>query len=215
MRYIIASEVNNHYYNYSSDARCDQMVDVMFVLDSSGSIMSANFPSIKRFVTDFIRSVDIGNDATLVGVVRFSTNSSIVIPLGSTTNSASLITSVDNLTNNVGGFTYTDRGIANATSEFVRTGRTGANRIMIVITDGQSQDESQNSRTSVTEMRANEAISMNITIIAIRIGAEDAAVRVELNAIASGPGNDNTFVVSNFGALSQLATNITTAACRK
>ena len=190
------------------------MVDVMFVLDSSGSI-TTNFPSIKRFVTDFIGSVDIGSDATLVGVVRFSTDSSIVIPLGSTTNNASLITSVDSLSDNVNGFTYTDRGIANATSEFVRAGRQGADRIMIVITDGQSQDELGNSRTSVSEMRANEATSMDIRIIAIRIGPEDAAVRMELNAIASGPGNENTFIVNDFNALSQLATNITTAACRK
>ena len=190
------------------------MVDVMFVLDSSGSILG-NFPSIKQFVTDFIGSVDIGNGATLVGVVRFSTSSLVVIPLASTTNNISLIATVDSLTDAVGGFTYTDRGIANATSEFIRAGRSGADRIMIVITDGQSQDESLNSRTSITEMRANEAISMNITTIAIRIGAEDADVRVELNAIASGPGNENTFVVNDFNALSQLATNITTAACRK
>ena len=173
------------------------------------------FPVSSGLWTDFIGSVDIGNDTTLVGVVRFCTSSSVVIPLGSATNSISLIATVDSLTDTVVGFTYTDRGIAIATSEFIRAGRPGADRIMIVITDGQSQDELGKSRTSVTEMRANEAISMNIRIIAIRIGVEDPDVRVELNAIASGPGNENTFVVNDFNALSQLATNITTAACRK
>lgn len=194
-----------------SDPRCDAMVDVVFVLDSSGSIQT-NFPTIRQLVTNFVNSADIGTDATLVGVVRFSINSVVLIPLGSITNSADLVDRVNRFSDLTNGTTFTDRGIADATDEFVQRGRQGADRFIIVVTDGQSQDQNQVSRRNITVMRAEEARNMGIRIIAIGIQTDSLDV-TELTAIAS-PGPENVFL-TNFTALSNLATDITTVACGK
>ena len=175
----------------------------MFVLDSSGSI-GGNFASVTQLVTNFIDTADIGSDATLVGVVRYSDLSTVEIPLGNITNAADLRTAVDGISNTVGGRTFTNLGITEGVRQFNQLGRAGADRFMIVVTDGASTNR------SLTVRSAAEAKTLNIEIIAIGVGA---AVPEELNDIATGPGTANTFIVTDFTALSQLATNITSAAC--
>jgi len=45
--------------------------DIIFVLDGSGSIGTANFNSIKTFVMDVINGFDVGADKTRFGVIKF------------------------------------------------------------------------------------------------------------------------------------------------
>lgn len=55
--------------------QCVKPLDVVFVLDGSGSVGSTNFANMKRFVKDIVASFDIGSGATqtMVGAVLFST----------------------------------------------------------------------------------------------------------------------------------------------
>jgi len=46
--------------------------DVVFVIDSSGSIKSSNFLKVKNFVKNVVRSFDISNNTVRVGLVQFS-----------------------------------------------------------------------------------------------------------------------------------------------
>ena len=43
--------------------------DVVFVIDSSGSIKSSNFLKVKNFVKNVVRSFDISNNTVRVGLV--------------------------------------------------------------------------------------------------------------------------------------------------
>lgn len=47
---------------------------MVFVLDSSGSVGSANFKMVKDFVEDVVKGYDIGLDKTRIGVIKYSTS---------------------------------------------------------------------------------------------------------------------------------------------
>ncbi len=51
---------------------CEGSLDVVFILDSSGSIGLENFQHIKQFVINVIRMLDIERDRIHVGMVQFS-----------------------------------------------------------------------------------------------------------------------------------------------
>ncbi len=46
--------------------------DIVFIVDSSGSVGPANFELAKRFVGDVISRLDIGSSATRVGVIDYA-----------------------------------------------------------------------------------------------------------------------------------------------
>merc|ERR1719305_1090246 len=52
-------------------------VDLVFVLDSSGSVTAKNFEKVKGFVKDFLKDADIDNDAVRVGVNVYSSLSTV------------------------------------------------------------------------------------------------------------------------------------------
>ena len=53
---------------------CFQRLDVVFVMDDSGSIEEVNFNKMKSFVATIIRDMDIENGNIKVGVLTFSSN---------------------------------------------------------------------------------------------------------------------------------------------
>ena len=90
-----------------------------------------------------------------------------------------------------------------AVDEFNNRGRSGSRRVMIVITDGDS------TRKNDTLAAAANARGMGVTIVAIGIAN---ANRTELEGIASGDGDKNTFFATNFEELTQLAQMLVRAA---
>ena len=59
---------------------CAKDFDLVFVIDSSGSIVRAgfgNFQKIKDFVKDIVNGFNIGFDKTHVGAVIFSSSASV------------------------------------------------------------------------------------------------------------------------------------------
>ncbi|WAR30004.1 COCA1-like protein [Mya arenaria] len=55
-------------------ADCQAQADIMFLLDSSGSVGSPNFQTMKGFVHDMMNSFNIGPNAVQVGVDTFQTS---------------------------------------------------------------------------------------------------------------------------------------------
>ena len=60
---------------------CGSGLDIVFVLDASTSIGSSDFLEMKDFVKSIVSNFEIGADKTCVGVIRFASSASIVIPL--------------------------------------------------------------------------------------------------------------------------------------
>ena len=53
-------------------SECSSQADVVFVLDSSGSLDEPNFEHIKNFVSNLVTDLDIDGGKIRVGVVTYS-----------------------------------------------------------------------------------------------------------------------------------------------
>jgi matrilin-3 len=73
-------------------------VDIVFVIDSSGSIGASNFVKVKQFIKDVINAFDIGLNKTRVGVVRYSSAVMRPFDLNTYDNKIDIMAAVDSIT---------------------------------------------------------------------------------------------------------------------
>lgn len=60
-------------------AECKKVLDLGFIVDSSGSISRRNFIKVKRFLTSVVNKFDIGPKRTHVAIIVYSTNSKVML----------------------------------------------------------------------------------------------------------------------------------------
>ena len=184
---------------------CDSGLDIVFVLDASGSIGSSNFVRMKDFVKSVVSNFEIGADKTRVGVIRYATSASIVIPLGSTDDSLLLNNSITNIIYTSGGTaTHLALNLLDIAFSNARTSE-GVPRVAVVFTDGQSNSP------SLTIQAAQAVHSTGIVVYSFGIG--NNVDNDELNAIASS--SSNVFVISDFspGQFADKLLPLQTSAC--
>ena len=63
----------------------DNAVDVVFIVDSSGTIGRINFDKVKEWLAAIISTLDVGSDSVCIGLVIFSTDAYIKFQLDSYT----------------------------------------------------------------------------------------------------------------------------------
>ena len=152
---------------------------------------------MKDFIISIVSNFEIGTDKTRVGVIRYATSASIVIPLGSVNNALQLNNSITNISYTSGGTaTHLALNLLDAAFSNARTSE-GVPRVAIVFTDGQSSSQ------SLTIQAAQAVHSTGIVVYSFGIGS--SANNNELNAIASS--SNNVYVISNFSP-SQFATKL-------
>jgi len=168
-------------------------IDLVFVLDASGSIGSVDFRNILNLVADIVRSLEIGPDEGQVAVIRFASSASVIFGLTAHDNQADLLTAINNIPYTGGG---TDT--AEALNLLVSNGFIGARpevegvpRVAIVVTDGQSNSQSA---TIVAAARVHAA-EPAITIFAAGIRNFNLN---ELRVIASSPSSRFVITIPNF-----------------
>ena len=194
-----------NYYNHLCVIGCKSGLDIIFVLDASGSVGILHFVTMKSFVKTIISNFEIGADKTSVGVIRFASSASIVIPLGSINNAAQLNNSITNIYYTNGGTaTHLALNLLQTAFNNSRTSQ-GVPQVAIVFTDGQSNSPSS------TAQAAQLVHDAGIVVYSFGIGS--GIDTTELNAIASS--SNNVFVISNFSP-SQFAAKLLplqTSAC--
>ena len=89
--YIILKCVLFFYYSGCNRS----LADVIFVLDSSGSVGPTNFTVMKSFVKEIVNNLDISPDRTRVGLITFSRYPALRIQLTDYTNSTQLLAAID------------------------------------------------------------------------------------------------------------------------
>ncbi|XP_057689800.1 collagen alpha-6(VI) chain isoform X1 [Corythoichthys intestinalis] len=115
--------------------------DVLFLIDSSGSINQADYGKMKDFMKSVIGKSNIGRDDVRVGVMQYSTIQKMVFPLDRHFNKDEMLRAVDGM-RQIGGGTHTGEAIGQLTPYFDQSqgGRPYVGQMMVVITDGESQD---------------------------------------------------------------------------
>ena len=181
--------------------------DIVFILDSSGSVGSANFQKMLTFVKSMAQGFDIGKTGTEVGVVTYSSKPTNQFHLNKYTDKNSLLGAIQNI-HYISGGTNTADAIKYAREvsfQAANGARSNAAKIAIVITDGKSQSPVS------TSAEAQRLRQQGVTVFSIGVGS--GPNQQELNAMATDPDNSHVFVVTNFDALKSIKGSVSQKAC--
>lgn len=178
-----------------SSPGCSVNADIIFVLDSSGSIGVANYIQVIEFTHNFAEGLEIGPMENQIGVILFSFSGSIALNLNTRSNKTELLNAINNI-RYTGGGTNT----ADALRVLIEEGFTEENgarlsanniyRLAIVLTDGQSND------FTATVEAAERVHNFQPPILVFAIGVTNSVNNDELGTIATRP--DNIVLLSNF-----------------
>ncbi|KAH9505729.1 hypothetical protein Btru_055642 [Bulinus truncatus] len=186
---------------------CKTLADIVYAIDSSGSIGPVNYNKLLQFTVDLTQSFKIGTADVLFGGVVFSHSAKKVFDLKDNPTQDSLKRALMSTTY-MNSTTHTDLAldlVANQTMfASAAGGRSKARKILIVLTDGLSSDPAK------TQVSASHLKSRGIIIVIVGIGqAEDT----ELKGMASTA--DDVFKIASFDALSQIRQQVAQRACVK
>ena len=169
---------------------CTTNADVSFVLDSSGSIGSDNYQTVKEFVYNFTEELEIGPDHNRVSVTIFSKNGSVVFGFDQYNNKTALLEAIEDIPY-LDRSTNTADGLCKTLNNVLR----GSRRLMslsvfkfvMVMTDGRSNRVSNEcgnttqAATALTEFAQNNSILVYVVAVSERVNLE------ELELIATSP----------------------------
>lgn len=170
--------------------------DLVFILDGSWSVDDINFEIVKRWLMNITMSFNIGQKFTQVGVVQYSDDPFLHIPLGKHFSSNNLIKAMESI-EYMGGNTNTGKAIKFANDKLFALSERGPNgiaKIAVVLTDGKSQDE--------VLAAAEAARKKGIILFAIGVGSETE--EAELRAIANKPSSAYVFSVEDYKAITKI-----------
>ncbi|XP_014785973.1 cartilage matrix protein [Octopus bimaculoides] len=187
--------------------RCGaEPTDILFLLDSSGSVRIAHFREALKFVSQFVADSIVGSHSLQVGVITFSTKVRNQIPLNKFSDKDALIKAIKAVKYDH-GLTLTAKGL-----HFVRTegfsakngGRPNATQILVVLTDG-------NSNQAFQTVRESKLIHLtHIKIFSIGVGTHIS--RKELEMISSDK-KKNVFMVKDYDALKTIEAQLKNTIC--
>ncbi|KAK3717080.1 hypothetical protein QZH41_009449, partial [Actinostola sp. cb2023] len=183
-------------------------VDIGILMDESGSVNAEDWKREKDFVSDLTGHFKLGRDAAQFGVISFSTNAHLDIPLNGNSNSASFKRVVNNL-KQARGWTYTARALNLAYTQLFSSAqgaRHNVAKVLIVITDGKTTSGTNSLKAPVKRLKDS---AVNI----ICIGVGNKVNKKELELMASEPSHSHVFYVSNMDQLKNLIRSITTSSC--
>ncbi|XP_015247149.1 PREDICTED: collagen alpha-4(VI) chain-like [Cyprinodon variegatus] len=116
--------------------------DLMFLVDSSGSIYPEDYEKMKDFMKSVISTSFVGQDNVRIGVMQFSSTQEVEFNLNTYFTKNGILEAVDAMRQKGGG-TLTGRAISEVSQYFspAQGGRPELQQRLVVITDGEAQDE--------------------------------------------------------------------------
>ncbi|MCI4374056.1 hypothetical protein PGIGA_G00001650 [Pangasianodon gigas] len=182
------------------------LADIVFLVDSSGSIGDAVFLKVKQFLHTFIMGLDVKPDKVRVGVAQFSNEPQQEFLLGEYADKNDLLEKVDKLTYLRGG-TETGKALDFILNNyFNESGGSRINenvpQIAVVITDGESTDD--------MEIPAMKLRRKGVLIFTIGVGA---ASITDLQSIANKPHQRFVLSFTDYEELLKATTSTVNKVC--
>ncbi|MCJ8728199.1 hypothetical protein PDJAM_G00001580, partial [Pangasius djambal] len=182
------------------------LADIVFLVDSSGSIGDADFLRMKQFLRTFIMGLDIRPDKVRVGVAQFSKEPQQEFLLGEYADKNDLLEKVDKLTYLRGG-TETGKALRFIQNNYFnesKGSRINQNvpQIAVVITDGDSTDET---KTPAMQLRRK-----GVLIFTVGVGA---ASITGLQSIANKPHQHFVLSFTDYENLLKATTSAVDKVC--
>lgn len=179
---------------FFKDVKNGAAADIIFLVDSSWSIGKEHFQLVREFLYDVVKQLDVGENDFRFGLVQFSGNPHTEFQLNTYHSMQDILAHISHMTY-MGGGTKTGEGLEfliqnHLTKVAGSRASDGVPQIIIVLTDGRSQDD------VVLPSSVLKAADVNM----FAIGVQDA-VEGELKEIASVPLDTHLFNLENFSAL--------------
>jgi uncharacterized protein YegL len=188
---------------------CGKKVDLVMVLDISGSIDDTELAQMKAALVNIAKGFVYGPNAANIGLIQYDKLARLLLPLAQGTSLDTVTSFIQQVGNVPGrGGTAISSGVRNGTAQLT-LGRTGAYKVLITVTDGRANTlfdgtscDSANTNTPPRGCAADIAASIaechaalpgnNEAIFSLGIG--DAIGEAELIILADGKREQYTFV---------------------
>ena len=185
---------------------CLGEAEIAFLVDSSGA-SGEDFQEVKNFVWSVIENYEISNNGTRVGLIRFSTEASVIFDFqDSADNATRLKEMIDNVVLAEGSDHKTERGLQLARTDLFSAkggSRPDVPKILVAMTQGSSQ-------SLLAVARASMALKRNhVTIVVVGIGEE---VNIE-ELLTMASTTDNLISVRTFKELKKGIVRIRDKVC--
>ncbi|XP_006907315.1 collagen alpha-5(VI) chain [Pteropus alecto] len=187
------------------DCKSIKLLDIVFVLDHSGSINLEQQESMINLTIHLVKKADVGRNRVQFGALRYSDQPEVLFYLNTHSSSSAVI---ENLRRrrDTGGSTYTAKALESTHSLFTEEHgsriKQNVKQMLIIITDGESNDRNALNDTAL-KLR-----DKGIIIYAVGVGK---ANQDELEAMAGN--KDNTIHVDNFDKLKDIYLPVQESMC--
>uniref|UniRef100_A0A6I8NKN3 Collagen alpha-1(XX) chain n=1 Tax=Ornithorhynchus anatinus TaxID=9258 RepID=A0A6I8NKN3_ORNAN len=181
-------------------------VDIIFLVDGSWSIGRSNFRLVREFLASLISPFNIARDKISIGLSQYSGDPRTEWDLNKFASKDKVLEAVRNLRYK-GGNTFTGLALTHVLEQNLKLEagpRPEADKIVILLTDGKSQDEANAAAQALKDL--------GISIFAIGVKNADEA---ELRQVASHPLDITVHNVLDFPLLSSLADPLSRILCKK
>ena len=187
----------------------DIQLDIVLVLDSSGSVGEERFETVKEFAKDVLDLVDIENDNIRAAVISFSTDVTGTFQLDTFVGDKdSMFDAIDNI--EYEGKKTNTAGAINLATEFLTVApgsRQGVGKNMIVLTDGVPTIDPDETLPAAAAAR-----NKDIVIYTVAINMTTTQQKEMLESIAGR--KSNVVHIDNFEKLRDIYKKVLIAQCR-
>ena len=175
---------NNTYYVYSIGSKCsgNLVQDVVFVIDTSGSIGSFHFQLVQQFAANITTKLFHMSPENAIGVILFDSNARVQFNLHTYDNLDMLLSAINHLPFSGRG-TDTAKALQLLLSNSQNSAlglRTDSSKVAIIITDGQSNSKLATFNAAAAALHASNIFD----VYAVGVGGTNLT---ELQEISSSP----------------------------
>jgi len=181
---------------------CDGKVDLLYIMDISGSIRDEDWPIVEGFFINLTAAFNVTPDAARVGVVTFSRESRVRLLFSECDDSACVDALIASISHDTANGTNIFAALQDANDVIYADGngeRPDVIDVVVLFTDGKSN---RNEELTIPEADILKAGGAEIFVVAI---GNDTQVNVtELTLLASEPVETNLLRIVNRDDFSEL-----------
>ncbi|KAL6472746.1 hypothetical protein MHYP_G00189340 [Metynnis hypsauchen] len=186
---------------------CGGPMDIAFVVDGSNSIYP--WEPVVAFLKKVLENLDIGPQKTQVSIIQYGSDPRFEFYMSAYQTKQAMIAAASKITQKGGLETNTFGAINFArTNAFLTSngGRPGASKVMVVVTDGESHDNSLTDKV-ISQCSKDGITRFGIAVLGYytRNNIDTTKLIAEIKSIASIPTEKYYFNVSDEVALSEIA----------
>lgn len=176
---------------------CDSKADIVFVLDGSGSVGSSGFKATKSFAYRLVERMNVGENATKLGLIRFASDSQVDKLMDMTFDKDGMLSAVDAMAWPMTR-TATSKALLLALDVLRAGGRKDVDKdktIVFLVTDGTPNNE------EATEAAAAQ-VRANARLVVVPIGTGMGGEGLErMMSWATFPPEENCIQVAKYKQL--------------